>query len=114
MSVLSWHLLLPLGTLLAELAGVLGAACFQDHYSRDLGIPVDAAHAAAPAGASGQQSGGCQQSQLGLCRCGVCDACRCDVCGEIGCTFSPVAAGPLGKLQSLLPLLLEALSCGGP
>lgn len=54
MSVPSWHLLLPLGATLSELAAALGAAAYQDHYARDLGMRSPPA----PAAGAAQQRGG--------------------------------------------------------
>lgn len=48
MSMMRWQLLPPLGRVLLQLAGLLGAAAYADHYSRDLGLPTAAA--AAPGG----------------------------------------------------------------
>jgi hypothetical protein len=55
MSVLSWHLLVPLATLLSELAEVTGAAGYQEQYARDLGIkgsPVPLPGSQQPGGSS--------------------------------------------------------------
>lgn len=54
MSVPSWHLLLPLGATLSELAAALGAAAYQDHYARDLGTRSPPA----PTAGAAQQRGG--------------------------------------------------------
>jgi hypothetical protein len=51
MTMMRWQLLLPLGRMLLQLAGLLGAAAYADYYSRDLGLPTAAA--AAPGGPPG-------------------------------------------------------------
>ena len=45
MSMMRWQLLPPLGHVLLQLAGLLGASAYADHYSRDVGVPTAAAAA---------------------------------------------------------------------
>ncbi|GAB4821235.1 hypothetical protein N2152v2_008281 [Parachlorella kessleri] len=49
MSVLSWHLLVPLAELLADLAELAGAPAYRDHYGRDLGAKALPTHTSSSA-----------------------------------------------------------------
>lgn len=43
MNIVSWQHLVPFGKLLAEIARVVGALAYLDHYARDLGMEVQLA-----------------------------------------------------------------------